>query len=326
MSRVLDVRRLRTLYTVVSTGSVKEAALQLNYSPSAVSQAIAALERDTNTVLLEPAGRGVRPTSAGRLLAEHAGAVLDRLAEAEACLESLRAGETGRIRLASFATAGATLVPRALAKVKRSMPNLEVDLRVAETDDAFALLRNGALDVAVVEMHEADIADVAAMSPTPTYLLADPYRVVLPKSHPLARRRVLRLSEMDKETWVEVMCDKGCCARATEDAFLASGVERRVGMQADEYWPAQGFVAAGLGVALVPTLGLGSLHEGVVARRLHPSCQPVRYVLAIVRPSSAGTHPIRELLAAAKEAAAEHTASLDGPFIPPPPEFGAYKA
>ena len=96
---MLDLRRLQALHAVVATGSVKDAAARLGYTPSAVSQHITTLERETRTVLLEPAGRGVRPTAAGQLLAAHAAALLDRLAEAEAALAALTAGETGMLRL-----------------------------------------------------------------------------------------------------------------------------------------------------------------------------------------------------------------------------------
>ncbi|MBC7375171.1 MAG: LysR family transcriptional regulator, partial [Frankiales bacterium] len=99
---MLDLRRLRVLRAVVRTGSVRAAAEQLGYTPSAISQHVAALERETGAVLLEKAGRGVRPTAAARLLADVADDVLGRLADAESALSALRAGRTGRLHLTSF--------------------------------------------------------------------------------------------------------------------------------------------------------------------------------------------------------------------------------
>src|SRR5690242_3573205 len=144
---VLDPRRLQALHAVATTGSVKEAAAQLGYSSSAISQQITALERETGSVLLEPAGRGVRPTPAGELLAQHAERIFEQLAQAESELIALNAGQLGSLRLASFASAGAELVPHALAEVRAKLPSLDVTLRSADPEDALALLRRGLVDV-----------------------------------------------------------------------------------------------------------------------------------------------------------------------------------
>src|SRR5579872_7150972 len=103
---MIDVRRLKVLKAVVETGSVSGAAAALNYTPSAVSQHVTALERETGTMLLERAGRGIRPTDAALLLARHAGRVLASLQEAEEALTALRSGQIGRVRVGAFPTAG----------------------------------------------------------------------------------------------------------------------------------------------------------------------------------------------------------------------------
>jgi DNA-binding transcriptional LysR family regulator len=254
------MRRLQALHAVVATGSVKDAAARLGYTPSAVSQHITTLERETRTVLLEPAGRGVRPTAAGRLLAGHAASLLDRLAEAEAELAALNVGELGVLRLASFATAGAELIPPALARVRAALPGLEISLRVAERDDALGQLRRGMLDVAVIEAHAVP---VSAEGLTYRPLLADPFRIVVPRRHRLAAEPVITLSDTAAEPWIDIRCEVGCCRAATSAAFAQAGFAPRRVVEADEYWPAQGFVAAGLGLALIPALALGVLHDGV---------------------------------------------------------------
>jgi DNA-binding transcriptional LysR family regulator len=295
---VLDLRRLQALHAVVVTGSVKDAAAQLGYTPSAISQHITALERETRTVLLEPAGRGVRPTQAGRLLAGHAASLLDRAAEAEAALAALNAGELGVLRLASFATAGAELLPPALATVRAALPRLEISLRVAEREEALSMLRQGMLDVAVIEAHTLPVSGGMDGGPIFQPLLSDPFRIVMPRSHRLAKRRIIKLTDTADEPWIDIRCEVGCCRAATSAAFEQAGFEPRRVVEADEYWPAQGFIAAGLGLALIPALALGVLHDGVAVRRLDHARQPVRHVLAATRPAVMGTTPALAMITA----------------------------
>ena len=301
---MLDVRRLQALHAVVTTGSVKDAAARLGYTPSAVSQHVTALERETGTVLLEPAGRGIRPTAAGRLLAAHAASILDRLAEAETALAALTAGEAGTLRLASFATAGAELVPPALAKVQAALPKLEISLRLAECDDALGMLRRGLLDLAVIEAHEIPASPDGGLTFRP--LLCDPFRIVVPRGHRLAAKRVITLGDAAAEPWIDIRCEVGCCRAATSAAFQQAGFTPRRVAEADDYWPAQGFVAAGLGLALIPALALGVLHDAVAVRRLHHATQPERQVLAVTHPAISGTVPVQAMLTALQaEAAAQ---------------------
>lgn len=292
---MLDLRRLRALHAVVTTGSVKDAAARLGYTPSAISQHIKALERETETVLLEPAGRHVRPTAAGNMLAERAQGLLDLMTAAEAELTALKAGELGILRLASFATAGAELVPPALATVRAALPHVEIFLRIAERDDALAMLRQGRIDAAIVEAHAFPIADDNLLS---VRLLSDPFRIVLPHGHPLTGRRTIKLQEVAGDPWVDVRCEVGCCRTATDTAFHQAGFTPRRAVQADDYWPAQGFVAAGLGNALIPGLALGVLHDNVVVRRLEPDIQPIRHILAVTRPAIARLTPVQTMITA----------------------------
>jgi DNA-binding transcriptional LysR family regulator len=297
------MRRLQALHAVVDSGSVKDAAARLGYTPSAVSQHVTMLERETGTVLLEPAGRGVRPTAAGQLLARHAAALLDRMTEAEAALQALTAGQAGTLRMASFATAGAQLIPPALASVRAALPGLEITLRVAEREEALRMLRRGQLDLAVIEDHAPHPAGADGLDCHP--LLIDPFRVVLPRGHRLAARRVIRLADAAAEPWIDIRCEVGCCRDATGAAFARAGFTPHRAVQADDYWPAQGFVAAGLGLALIPALALGVQHDGVAIRRLHSGQQPERHVIAVTRTSAdvAARAMITALLSEAARAA-----------------------
>ena len=302
---MLDLRRLRALHAVVETGSVTAAAKQVAYTPSAISQHIAALERETGSVLLERSGRGVRPTEAGRLLAQHAGILLARMAEAETAMAALRAGELGILRVVSFPTAGAALVPPALASLRRELPRLEVDLRVAETEQALPMLRQGDVDVAVLEEFPSD-ARVVADGLSRHHLLDDPYRVVLPSGHRLAGEDTIDLADLAEDPWIETTCGLCCCWEVSRQAFRRAEFVPRRAVEAADYWAAQSFVAAGLGVAMIPTLGLGAVHDGVMVRCLGPDPEPIRRVLAVTRPAMDERVPIRAMLAALDSAAKAH--------------------
>lgn len=299
---MLELRRLQALHAVVTTGSVKNAATALGYSPSAISQHISNLEVQTKTILLEPAGRGVRPTAAGRLLAEHAAALLDRMNETEAALAALNAGESGVLRLASFATAGAELVPRALAEVHQTLPGLEITVRIADRDEAMQMLRQDLIDVAVIETHPT-VTSQPDPAVTVHSLLVDPFRLVVPRSHRLANRQgPFRLEVAAGEPWIDIRCEVGCCRSETDTVFGRAGFTPRRTIEADDYWPAQGFVAAGLGLALIPALALAVLHPGVKVQHLDPSLQPERQI-AIATRTATTTTAVRTVTTALRDQA-----------------------
>ena len=296
------------LKAVVDTGSVSAAAASLSYTPSAVSQHVSALERETGAVLLERAGRGVRPTDAGLLLSEHASRVLAAVQEAEEALAALRSGHIGRIRVGAFPTAGSSVVPGALAAFQRRLPKVALDLTVAEPDEAILNLRAGLIDVAVVvETFPPGQAPDDGLYRR--HLLSDPFRLVLPRGHTLGARRVVELSALAGEPWISVRSCPGYCLEVVDEACQRAGFEPRYALEADEYPTAQGFVAAGLGVALVPLLALGaSVHPGVVVRRVKGE-QPVREVWAATRPAIAEQVPVQAMLVALEAAALQFAAS-----------------
>lgn len=292
---MLELRRLQALHAVVSSGSVKDAAVLLGYTPSAVSQHLSTLEKETKTVLMEPVGRGVRPTAAGRLLAQHAAVLLERMAETEAALAALNAGETGILRLASFATAGGTLIPPALAGVQAVMPGVEISLQVADRGAALQMLRRDVIDVAVIETHAATgVENSASLAVEP--LLVDPFRLALPVGHPLADRRLIPLARAAAEPWIDIRCEIDCCRTQTTAAFERAGFTPRRTVQAEDYWPALGFVAAGLGLALIPTLALGVQHPGVTIGRLEPANEPQRQIMVVTRSAIRDTAPVRAMI------------------------------
>lgn len=315
---MLDLRRLRVLRAVVRTGSVRAAAVQLGYTPSAISQHLTALGRETGAVLFEKSGRGVRATDAARLLADVADDVLDRLADAESALAALRAGRTGRLHLTSFPSAGAALVPPAVSALRAGFPDLELVLGVAEPDEALSALRAGDVDVAVVVE-----ARPAGAQPHSTgadglllvHLLDDPYSVLLPASHALAGATVVDLADLAEEPWVDTASAPGHCQAAVIEACRAAGFTPSYVVQADEYPTTTGFVAAGLGVALVPALALGFVQDRVRVKPVQ-GVQPVRHVYAAVRSARAGEAVVQGAIRALQDAAADVRTRWPAPAPP----------
>lgn len=305
---MLDTRRLQVISAVVDTGSITGAAAALGYTPSAISQSIAVLERETGSVLLEKAGRGIQPTRAGVLLAEHAGAVLDRLREAEAALAALRAGEAGHLQLTAFATAGAALVPRALARFRAAHRDVQLDLNVAEASEALPALRAGHIDIAVVS------TDDRAVMPSDdelrwTHLLDDPYRLVLPRTHPLAGCRDIGLDELVDESWIATASPACSTHTVVTEACAAAGVTPNFGLEADEFTTCMGFVAAELGVAMIPLLGLSSVPDNVRVRRIRGP-EPVREVYAVTRSAIDGQATVAAMVDALQESGGAYLATV----------------
>ncbi|MFH9551166.1 LysR family transcriptional regulator [Streptomyces sp. NPDC051445] len=296
---MIDVRRMQVLRAVVGSGSVTGAAAVLGYTPSAISQQIAALEKEAGAALLERVGRGVRPTAAGLLLTEYADAIGRQVAEAETALADLLAGRTGRLAVRYFATAGAGLVAPAVARLRAAHPGVRIDLKLTvDSVDPVAEVREGRADLALLVWGEGRQQSGVRL----THLLDDPYLAVLPRGHRLAGRRSVRLAELAEEAFVGSEWP-GPCLDAQLDACAAVGFRPRFAVQSEDYVTAQGFVAAGLGVSLVPRLGLGSRHPGVVVREVRDPV-PLRTIQAVVR-ETAPTQPALDAFIDALKGAAE---------------------
>ena len=274
---MLDVRRMRVLREVAARGSFSAAADALDYTQSAVSQQIAALEREAGTVLVERSVRGVRLTDAGRALVEHADVILARLSDAEAELEAIAGLRGGRLRLAAFPSAGASIMPEAIARYRERHPAVELSLEPAEPEPGLVKLRGGEVDIAL------DITVAFRALPDDgierLHLLDDPMYVALPKSHPLARKRGLKLEELADENWI--LGTTGSCPDAS--IFLRScqlaGFEPRIAFNSDDYYAMQGFVAAGVGASFIPDLALMSVRDDIVVRSLGAR-PPTRQIMA----------------------------------------------
>jgi DNA-binding transcriptional LysR family regulator len=263
---MLNVPRLRVLCEAARTGSLTDAAEALSYTTSAVSQQITLLERETGARLLERHARGVRLTEAGRVLLEHAVKALDALDAAEEALHELQRGEGGRLRFASFPTANAVMMPRALAAFRAAHPGVELILSERDRDEGLAGVAERELDLALV--YEFSLVPVV-VAPTVRLrpLLTDAVYIMLPTDHRLARRRRLRLGDLAGESWIQGV-RSGSTLDVLPMAGRAAGFEPQVVFRTDDQTTVRGLVAAGLGIAMVPSLILSSLPPGVVVRPL----------------------------------------------------------
>ena len=272
---MLDVRRMKVLREVATQGSFSAAADALSFTQSAVSQQVAALERETGARLLERGPRGVRLTEAGEALVRHTDAVLARLQDAEEELQAIAGLRGGRLRMAGFQSAGATLVPRAVAVFHNRHPEVELSMLEAEPEEVPAMLKGGEVDIAFTFDWTArpESADPALEL---VDLVDDPYDLVVRQGHPLAGRRQVRLADLAGEPWISptARCD---CSRVILGACRRVGFDPNVIFQTDENMAAQAFVAAGVGIALMPRLALEPRHPAVVVRPLGQDA-PVRRV------------------------------------------------
>jgi DNA-binding transcriptional LysR family regulator len=210
------------------------------------------------------------------MLVGHAEGVLARLDAAEAELSAIAGLRGGRLRMASFPTAGATLMPLAIAAFRGSYPDVELTLAEGEPEEIAPRLRAGELDLALL----FDFAGEGALPEdlAQVELLEDPLYLALPRAHALAEKRSLRLEDLAEDAWIQTSSHSPC-ARHVVRSCHAAGFEPIVTFESDDYQTVQGLVAAGVGVALIPELALSVVREDIVIRALAPK-PPVRRVLA----------------------------------------------
>jgi DNA-binding transcriptional LysR family regulator len=305
---MLNVARLKVLDEVARRGSFSAAADALDYTQSAVSQQIAALEAETGMTLLQRHPRGVTLTAAGQTLVGHAEGILARLESAEAALGAIAGLRGGRLRMASFPTAGATLMPLAIASFRARHPEVELTLAEGEPEQIEPRLRAGEIDLALLfEFGDPSPADELAR----VALLEDPLYLALPREHALAQKRRLRLEDLRGEAWVQTSSSSPC-ARQVVRSCHAAGFEPNVAFESDDYQTVQGLVAAGVGVALIPELALNPVvREDIAIRALSPR-PPVRQVVAAT-PAGARLLPAAPAMLAELEAAAARYEALTPP-------------
>lgn len=267
------MQQLRALVELSRLGTVSAAAESLGFSQSTVSHQLAALSRATGAVLLTRAGRGVRLTEEGRVLAARGQEILDLLDRTEREAISMARAEAGRVRLAAFPSAVASLVPGVLDVVGRQHPGLEVELVDAEPPEALDALRRGRVDAALSFSYVDDDAGEGLQA---VHLLDDVLYLV---SHPGG---ITCVADGARCRWVTG------CARCREELIAvgsANGFAPETAYASDDYVAVQALVAAGVGAALLPGMALSAYrHEGVQVRPLTREHRRVEVVTRAERP------------------------------------------
>lgn len=351
---MLDVTRLRVLIAVARYGSVTEAARVLNYAQPSVSHHLARLEAETGAKLVQRAGRGIRLTDAGRLLAERATEVIGRLDAAENELAVFTGLRAGRLRLAAFPSALAAIVPAAAAILHEQHPTVDLRLTEAEPPEALRMLRAGYVDVALIFRHEADdggtrrsaaarLDDLTDLPPGDGHLadgatngaerddlrehllLSEAVHLILPDTavcggEPLLAAAVTELWPADLarlagQRWI-AGCDR-CRAHLLKQCATA-GFTPRITFTTDDFVAAQALVTAGLGVTLLPSLALrAARNPGVRTARLRGTRRSVIAVRYGEAPDPPATALLLDALRAAASGAPSRNAATAEPASAP---------
>jgi molybdate transport repressor ModE-like protein len=298
-SSELDVARMRLLREVGLRGSIAGAARAVGLTSSAVSQQLAALEREAGTSLVDRSPRGVVLTGAGRLLAERAGEVLDVLSAARADLDRLTGSVGGDVALAAVASAAATFVSDAVCDLRSTHPGIAVSVTAAEPAWSLELLLAGDVDLAVVDEYDGvplALPDACVVSE----LAVDPLVVVLPEG----ARRSGRLADLADRDWV-MPPEDAACGRAVRSACRAVGFEPRVRWETDDMLLLARAVADGHGVAVLPRRSVATGAAGVrIAELRDPAL--IRRLVAVARMSVATRPAVGEVIGALERTARPH--------------------
>ena len=292
---MLDVTRLRVLDALARLGSVTAAAKELHYTQPTVSHHLARLEAETGAQLLQRAGRGIRLTPAGQLLAVRAAEIIGRIDAADAELSAHVGLTTGRVRMASFSSVIGSLVPRAVAALTARHPGLQIGLTDTQPPESLALLRTGKIDLAVIFRY--DDTEPEPENVRLHHLLDDPLYL-------LSTRRERTIAALRDATWI-AGCER--CRRHLLWMCAREGFEPRIGYTSDDMVVMQALVAAGLGVTTSPGLALRAHRgRGIVANELPGSHQRIYAATYGDPPDPPAT---TALLAALSEAAASVTSA-----------------
>jgi DNA-binding transcriptional LysR family regulator len=279
---VLDLRLLETFREVAARGSFSAAAEALSFTQPAVSQHVARLEKQIGTKLFLRDARGVKPTRAGHLLLRHAEALLESARRAEAEVRAEAGLHVPEVRLGSFMSGAAGLVPMALRELRSAHPDVRPTLRIVEDDAAIDELMAGRVDVSLLIGIDADHVQTRPGMAT-ELLLEDPMLIAMPASHPMARLTSIELADLAQEPWL-ITCDSSSCEdwRVVRGACDDAGFTPNVQFESEDYQALLGLAASGMGVTMVPALAALSIPADVVIRPIAGD-PPKRFIHAAWR-------------------------------------------
>lgn len=270
---MLDPHRLSIFRSVMASGSIQAAADNLRMTPSAVSQHMAALQKQTGLALFDRVGRGIVPTPAAEALLVHSEQVMEQWGRLDSFVADLRDGRSGRLVLGYFASAGAVWMPSVVKRLNREMPDLVVELVLTELGARSTLPD---IDIAMDNTENARRPGYRKV-----HLTDDPFVAAVNRDHPLARRDIIELTDLKGEAWVtnDYLAAPG--HRMVVAACQARGFTPRFPVQAQDHYSAMAFVAAGVGVTVLPRLAARSVPSPVALVKI--ADPPVRHLLAMVR-------------------------------------------
>ena len=300
---MLDLRRLRLLRELAHRGTIGAVASALDYSPSAVSQQLALLEKEAGVPLLERAGRNVRLTAAAQTLVGHTDALLARVEEAEADLQATAEQITGTVRVATFQSAGLFLLAPALRRLADRHPALRVEVTDAEPELTMPTLALGGLDVVLADeypFHPRPPDERLHLEP----LLEERFRLVLPVDHPAARSGApVPLSALAGDVWAVGKADTHYAELTIRACRALGGFEPDIRHRSNDLLMLLALVANGLAVTLLPDLVRPDREPGAVARDVAED-PLTRTVSGVIRRGSERRPAISALLQALRETAA----------------------
>jgi DNA-binding transcriptional LysR family regulator len=299
---MLDLRRLRLLRELSARDTIGAVAEALSYSPSAVSQQLAQLEREAGVPLLERAGRNVRLTAAAQMLVGHTEALLTRLEEAEADLAATAEQITGTLRVATIQSAGLYLLAPALERLSAEHPALRIEVSDAEPEDTMPSLALGTLDLVL-----GDEYPFLRRPPDPRIdsepLIEENFRLILPRTHPLAAAGgPVSLAALREEPWAVGKADSRFAELAVRACRSLGGFEPEIRHRSNDLLILLALVAAGQGVTLLPDLVRIDREPNVAARDV-AEAPLTRTVFAAIRKGSARRPALLALRAALRSTA-----------------------
>lgn len=289
----LNVARLRILRELAAAGTIAATAEALWLTPSAVSQQLASLERETDAKLIERSGRSVRLTDAGRLLAERSEGVLVALREARAAVSSLSSTPAGRVRMAAFPSVVCSLLPAVVGGLRKRFPELTVEVEDLEAEQSLAAIRRGQLDLAIVDDAGWESGAQSATL-TATEIRSDRLVCVFAGRHRFASLTAVPWRQLAPERLITEQRSSSF-ARTVEVECRRAGFEPQVGARFHDASAILAFVADGEMVAVLPELALSRFAGEVEWRPLVPIVE--RRLIAITRPAEAELPGVRAVLA-----------------------------
>jgi DNA-binding transcriptional LysR family regulator len=283
--------RLRVLYELYRQGSISAAADALWLTPSAVSQQLARLELETETKLIEKAGRGVRLTPVGELLAAHSIRVVAALEEADIALRQFKEVPSGRLRIAALPSVVRGLLPQVLTELRRTHPDLALEIEDLEPEQGLQAARTGRVDLAIaddswgegVSREDLDVIE----------LFEDPLVLVTSKAHHLGQRDTVDWESLEGEAMILEQRSSGF-AHTVEAACRRAGFEPRVQCRVHDVGAVIALVRAGGFVAVLPELAVIGDLQGLECRRLTPEIS--RRVLVVLRTGQRDVPAVRAIL------------------------------